>query len=97
MRAKREFRDRDEVSVAVLDALVERGEEGMTVFELRSHVDAGIDEIEPALTELKDDDLIEVERDGEQTMLKPDPRVVPDEPAEDEPSFFDAIREKLPF
>jgi len=97
MRAKREFRDRDDVSVAVLDALVERGEEGMTVFELRSHVDAGIDEIEPALTELKDDGLIEVERDGEQTTLKPDPRVVPEEPEDDEPSLVDAIRDRLPF
>ena len=97
MRAKREFRDRDSVSVAVLDALVERGEEGMTVFELRSHVDAGIDEIEPALTELKDDDLIEVERDGEGTILKPDPRVVPEEPEDEEPSLADVIRDKLPF
>jgi DNA-binding transcriptional ArsR family regulator len=85
------------VSVAVLDALVERGEEGMTVFELRSHIDAGIDEIEPALTELKDDDLIEVERDGEGTILKPDPRVVPEEPEDEEPSLADVIRDKLPF
>jgi hypothetical protein len=97
MRAKREYRNRDDVSVSVLDALVERGEEGMTVFELRSHVDAGIDEIEPALTELKQDDLIEVEQTGSKTLLKPDPRVVPEEPEDDEPSVFDAIRERLPF
>lgn len=97
MRAKREFRDRDDVSVSVLDALVERGEDGMTVFELRSHVDAGIDEIEPALTALKDDDLIEVDRSGNKTLLKPDPRVVPEDPEDDEPSLFDALREKLPF
>ncbi|WP_323674673.1 DUF6432 family protein [Halorubellus sp. PRR65] len=97
MRAKREFRDRDDVSVSVLDALVERGEEGMTVFELRSHVDAAIDEIEPALTELKDDDLIEVDRSGGQMILKPDPRVVPEEPEDDDPSLFDALRDRLPF
>lgn len=97
MRAKREFRDRDDVSVSVLDALVERGEEGMTIFELRSHVDAGIDRIEPALTELKDDDLIEVDRSGNQTLLKPDPRVVPEEPEDDDPSLYDAVRDRLPF
>lgn len=96
MRAKREYRDRDDVSVSVLDALVERGREGMTVFELRSHVEAGIDEIEPALTALKEDDLIEVERDGKQTVIKPDPRVVPDEPEADEQSLYDAIRDRLP-
>ncbi|NHN42115.1 MarR family transcriptional regulator [Halorubellus sp. JP-L1] len=97
MRAKREFRDRDDVSVSVLDALVERGEEGMTVFELRSHVDAGIDEIEPALTELKEDDLIEVDRTGGKTLLKPDARVVPEDPEDDDPSLFDALRDRLPF
>jgi DNA-binding transcriptional ArsR family regulator len=97
MRAKREYRDRDEVSVSVLDALVERGEEGMTIFELRSHVDATIEEIEPALTELKDDDLIDVDRSGNQTLLKPDPRVIPDDPEDEEPSLMDAIRDRLPF
>jgi len=97
MRAKREYRNRDDVSVSVLDALVERGEEGLTVFELRSHVDAGIDEIEPALTALKEDDLIEVDRSGDKTLLKPDPRVIPEDPEDDDPSLFDAIRDRLPF
>jgi hypothetical protein len=97
MRAKREFRDRDDVSVSVLDALVERGEGGMTIFELRSHVDAGIDEIEPALTELKNDDLIQVDRSGNQTLLKPDARVVPEDSEDDNPSLFDVIRDRLPF
>jgi len=97
MRAKREYRNRDDVSVSVLDALVERGQGGMTVFELRSHVDAGIDESEPALTELKDDDLIVVERDGDKAMLRPDPRVVPEEPEDEDPTLYDVIRDKLPF
>lgn len=97
MRAKREFRDRDDVSVSVLDALVERGGEGMTIFELRSRVDASIDDIERVLPELKDDDLIEVDRSGNKTLLKPDPRVVPEEPADDDPSLYDAIRDRLPF
>ena len=46
MRAKREYRDRDETEVAVLDALADRKDEGMTVFELRSRVDVDIDELE---------------------------------------------------
>jgi DNA-binding IscR family transcriptional regulator len=97
MKAKREFRDRDEVAVAVLDALVERGEEGMTVFELRSSVDHSIDDIEEALTALKADGLIDVDRGGGGTRLKPDPRVVPEEPEDDENGFFEALLERLPF
>jgi hypothetical protein len=97
MKAKREYRDRDDVAVAVLDALVERGEEGMTVFEVRSHVDESIDDIETALTDLKADDLIEVDRSDSHSRLKPAPRVIPDEPTEEDPDFFDALRDKLPF
>lgn len=97
MQAKREYRDRGETQVEVLDALVERGEEGMTVFEVRAHVDADIDRIETALAELKEDGLIEAERNGERTLLYPDDRVVP-EPGEtdQERGIVDRIREKLP-
>ncbi|MEF8883229.1 MAG: DUF6432 family protein, partial [Halapricum sp.] len=49
MQAKPEYRDRDDTEVAVLDALADRGEDGMTVFELRSHVDLDIDDLESAL------------------------------------------------
>lgn len=97
MEAKREYRDRDDVEVAVLDALVERREEGMTVLELRSSVDAGIDSIEAALPELKAAGLIRVEQAGEQTRLYPDPSVVPDAAASDpEPGLVERIRERLP-
>ncbi|WP_435196822.1 DUF6432 family protein [Natronomonas sp. EA1] len=98
MQAKREFRDRDETQVAVLDALVERNGEGMTVFEVRAHVDASIDRIETALGELKDAGLITVERDGDRTCIYPDPKVVPDptEP-EPEPSLVEKLRDRLPF
>lgn len=97
MEAKREFRDRDDVEVAVLDALVERREEGMTVLELRSSVDAGIDSIEAALPELKAAGLIHVEQAGEQTRLYPDPSVVPDAAAEDpKPGLVERLRERLP-
>lgn len=98
MRAKRAYRDRGDVEVAVLDALVDRGEEGMTVLELRTAVDADIEAIETALSSLKRDGLIDVSADGSSTVIKPDDRVVP-APGEEQPdqSFADWIRERLPF
>lgn len=97
MGAKREYRDRDEVQVAVLDALVDRSEEGMTVLELRSHVDAEIDRLEGALGELKDANLIEVRDAGDRTVILPDDRVVP-EPGEEpaERSLLEELRRRLP-
>ena len=98
MKAKRAYRDRDGVEVAVLDALVDRGEEGMTVLELRAAVDADIGAIEEALTGLKGDGLIAVHESAGGPVIKPDDRVVPtpgDEP--EEPSFVERIRERLPF
>lgn len=98
MRAKREYRDRDETEVAVLDALVDRGEEGMTVFELRSRADVGIDRLEEALAELKAEGLIDVENEGERTLIYPADRVVPDPGEEEsEPSIVDRIVDRLPF
>lgn len=98
MRAKPEYRNRDDVQVAVLDALVDRGREGMTLFELRSRAEVGIDELETALADLKADGLIEVEDRGERTVFKPDERVIP-EPGEDEDerSLLDRVRDRLPF
>jgi DNA-binding transcriptional ArsR family regulator len=99
MRARRQFRDREPVDVAILDALVDRTEEGMTVFELRSHVEADIDDIEAALSRLKEDGLIDVENSDGRTVILPDDRVVPDEPAEfdHQPSIVERVRERLPF
>ncbi len=97
MQAKREFRDRDRTQVAVLDALVDRSEEGMTVFELRSGVEVEIDELETALAELKSAELITVENNDGSMRIYPDDRVVPetDPNADVEPSILDGIREKL--
>ncbi|MFB6101830.1 MAG: DUF6432 family protein [Haloplanus sp.] len=99
MKAKREFRDREDVEVAVLDALVDRGGEGMTVFELRAAVDVDIDTLEAALAELKDDSLISVEADDGRTVVLPDDRVVPEpgEAPDDEESLLAAIRDRLGF
>jgi len=96
MAAKRKFRDRDEAQVAVLDALVDRGREGMTVLELRAAVDADIDRIEAALSALKEDGLIEVDHEGERVLIYPADRVVPDpNDGDDERSVFDAIRDRF--
>ncbi|MBB6647045.1 DUF6432 family protein [Halobellus ruber] len=97
MRARREFRDRRDVEVEVLDALVDRADEGMTVFEVRAAVDTDIDEIEAALASLKQDGLISV-RDGEdRVVILADDRVVPDPDADphEEQGFLDAVRERL--
>ncbi|GAA0309778.1 DUF6432 family protein [Halarchaeum salinum] len=78
MQAKREFRSRDDTEVAVLDALVDRRDGGMTVFELRSRVDVDIDGLEEALADLKRDGLITAESREDRTLIRPADRVVPD-------------------
>ncbi|MFB6223042.1 MAG: DUF6432 family protein [Haloarcula sp.] len=95
MRAKPEYRDRDETEVAVLDALADRQEEGMTVFELRSRTGENIDHIEDALSALKADDLINVEDDGERTVILPDENVVGESVPDEEESLLDRIRRRL--
>ncbi|WP_128477395.1 DUF6432 family protein [Halorussus pelagicus] len=97
MKAKREYRNREEVEVAVLDALVDRNDDGMTVFEIRSHVETDIDDLETALANLKEDGLIAANEGDHRTLITPDDRVIPD-PEEDaeEPSFVDQIIERLP-
>lgn len=81
MRAKQEFRDRDETEIAVLDTLVDR-EEGMTLFELRTHVEREIDTLESALSSLKADGLISTERADGELVIRPADRVIPDEPTD---------------
>ncbi|WP_132056957.1 DUF6432 family protein [Halorussus amylolyticus] len=98
MKAKREYRNREPVEVAVLDALVDRNDDGMTVFELRSDVDVDIDDLETALANLKEDGLIHASSGDHRTLITPDERVVPDpEEADQEPSFVDRVIERFPF
>ena len=97
MRAKPAHRDRAETEVAVLDALADRQSEGMTVLELRSHVDVDIDRLEAALAELKDDDLIHVSENGQRTVIVPDDDVIGAEEDPDESGLIDSIRRQLPF
>jgi DNA-binding transcriptional ArsR family regulator len=98
MRAKREFRSREETEVAVLDALVDRSDEGMTVLELRTEVDVEIDTLEEALSSLNDDELIDTERSDGQLVILPVDRVIPDEQEKNQDqSMVNDIRDKLPF
>lgn len=99
MRAKREYRNRAETEVAVLDALVDRADDGMTIFALRAAAEVDIDELERALEALKEDDLIVVEPGASETVIKPADRVVPEVPTddEDEQSIGDWLRDRLPF
>ncbi|WP_224447875.1 DUF6432 family protein [Haloprofundus salilacus] len=97
MRAKREYRNRGDVDVAILDALVDRADEGMTVLELRAAVDADIDTLESALADLKEDSLITVDRQEERVLIMPADRVIPDpeEAVENDRSLLDAVRDRL--
>jgi predicted transcriptional regulator len=96
MQAKRAFRDRPDAEVEVLDALVERPEDGMSVLEIRAAVDADIDTLEGALSELKSDDLIRVDSEDDRTRIKPADRVVPDpEDEESEVGIVEALRRKF--
>ena len=97
MRAKPEYRSRDETEIVVLDALADRHQEGMTVFEIRSRADVTIDQIEDALEALKDDDLIVVEEDDERTLILPSEDVVGPETTDTDISLLEKIRRLLPF
>lgn len=92
MRAKREYRDRDETQVAVLDALADRRDDGMTVFEIRSRVDADIDELETALSDLKTDGLIEATEDDQRTVILPEDHAIGQYDPDEESSVLDRIR-----
>jgi DNA-binding transcriptional ArsR family regulator len=97
MRARREFRNRKDVDVAILDALVDRASDGMTVYELRAVVDADIDAIGEALDRLKADNLITAEGEDDRVRIMPADRVVPEpgEAPDDDRGLFGTIRDKL--
>jgi DNA-binding transcriptional ArsR family regulator len=99
MAVSPEHRDRDEVEFEVLAALADRADEGMSVLELRAAVDADIDRLEPALGDLKDEGLIDVESQGNGVVLYPADGVVadPEELGEEDPSVLEIIRERFGF
>ncbi|MFB6196940.1 MAG: DUF6432 family protein [Halobacteriaceae archaeon] len=91
MKAREQVRDRPDPEVAVLDAVVERGQDGITVLELRAHSDVPIDDLEEALSELKEDDLIHADEEDGRTVIRPDERAVPDGEPHKEQTFIDKI------
>ncbi|MFB6201369.1 MAG: DUF6432 family protein [Halorhabdus sp.] len=95
MHVKPEYRDRADAEVAVLDALAERAEEGMTVFEIRSRTDIDIDRLETALADLKDDNLIDVTENDERTIIVPEDDVVGPETDDRPDSLIDRVRQKF--
>ena len=98
MGAKPEYRDRPAVEVDVLDALVEHAEEGMTVLELRAVVETDIDSIETALSTLKDDGLIAVDKQDGSVRIQPADHVIETNPVpDDEGTWVDALRDRLGF
>jgi DNA-binding transcriptional ArsR family regulator len=99
MRAKEEYRDRDETEVAVLDALADRTETGTTVFDLRALVEEDIDTLEDALAELNEDGLIEVTEQGGRTMIFAKDHAIGNGTNTDDggTDFFEEIRRRFPF
>jgi predicted transcriptional regulator len=97
MAVKPEYRERDEVEVAILGALSARADDGMTVFEVRAAVDADIDRLEVALSDLKAEDLITTEQRTDRLVIFPADHVVadPSETEDDETSIVDAIRDRI--
>ena len=97
MGAKPEYRDRPAVEVAILDALVERADDGMTVLELRAVVDRDIDRIEVALSTLKSDGLIRADEQGGTVRIHPADHVISTEPVpeDDDQTFVDVLRDRL--
>lgn len=94
--SRRGYENREDVEVAILDALLERPNAGMSIFALRSRVDYDIETLEPALANLRDDALIKVEYDEERSVIRPADAVIPapDEPTEPI-SWLERIRRVL--
>ncbi len=98
MRVRPEYRRRDDTEVAVLEALADRYEEGMTVFELRSGVGTDIDDLEQALSNLQEADLISADDSGDRTLITVQDDVLESESPEAENSdIFQRLLDRLGF
>lgn len=96
MRLRPEYRDRDDTELAVLDALADRHEEGMTLFELRSSLGVDIDGLETALTGLQDSGLVSVEDDGQRTVFVVDQGAIePEQSQTDDVGVLEWLRGRL--
>ncbi|MGM0371115.1 MAG: DUF6432 family protein [Halobacteriota archaeon] len=97
MKLRREHRDREETEVAVLQALADRHEEGMTVFELRSIVGADIDDLEAALSGLQSAGLVSIDDSEGRPVFVVAESAIEAETEEPEPGFFEWLRELIGF
>lgn len=92
MGIRHQYEDRDEVEVAILEALVDRHEAGMTVFELRTRVEVDIETLEPALNNLREDGLITIDYGEDRSVIRPKERVLPSENQNpDDPGILESI------
>lgn len=85
----------DDVETAILAALRERADEGLTIFELRHRVPADIDTIESCLEGLKARDLIETERSEGRLTIRPTDAGMQHIDRGDDGSWFERIRQRL--
>lgn len=98
MRLRQEHRDRVKTEVAVLQALADRHEDGMTLFELRSMVNTDIDGLERALSGLQHSGLVTVDEDGNRTVfLIASSAIEPEHEPETDESFFGWLKGLLGF
>jgi len=98
MKLRREHRNRDETEIAVLEALADRHEEGMTLFELRSSIGVDIDELETALSGLQHSGLVSVEREETRTVFVVDSGAIEtEEEGAEDISFFEWLQKQFGF
>lgn len=95
MQVKQQYLNRDDREVDVLEALAERTDEGMTVFEIRTRVNLDIDQLETVLANLNRDNLIETIDEENRTRVLVVEDVLEQTTQNENESFVDRIREKF--
>lgn len=87
---------RKEVEAAILDTLIEGPDAGMTIFEIRSHVDFDIEALEPALAQLRDRGKITIEYGEDRSVIRvKENAITPDDRIQPSRSWTDRIRKYL--
>lgn len=80
----------------ILEALAGRADEGMTIFELRNHVDVDIDTIETTLEQLKAEGLITTAEVDGRLVIRPTSSGLATVEDADADGVLDRLRERLP-
>ena len=93
--SRRADADPEEVENAVLDALVAGPEAGMTIFEIRSHVDYDIEAIEPALAHLRDKGKITIEYGEDRSVIHAADHVSGKSRQQDSPTWIERIKRTI--